>query len=42
VHEVRTWIVACSALGTYDVVESFYQPVPEWIVAFGLLVAEAR
>lgn len=41
-HEVRTWIAAYAALGAigpYRVATSFYAPVPEWIVGFGLTTA---
>lgn len=41
-HEVRTWIAAYAALSTagrYDVVSSFYHPIPEWIAGFGVTTA---
>jgi 2,3-dihydroxyphenylpropionate 1,2-dioxygenase len=41
-HEVRSWVVACSALGGYDVRSTYYRPVPEWIVSFGVLTAVGR
>jgi 2,3-dihydroxyphenylpropionate 1,2-dioxygenase len=43
-HEVRTWIAAYSALaaaGRYRVTSSFYQPIPEWIVGFGMTTAQS-
>lgn len=45
IHEVRTWIAAHAALrtaGPYRTASSFYQPVPEWIVGFGLTTALPR
>ncbi|MEJ2867280.1 3-carboxyethylcatechol 2,3-dioxygenase [Actinomycetospora sp. OC33-EN08] len=45
IHEVRTWVAAHAALGTvgpYRTGSSFYQPVPEWIVAFGITTALPR
>lgn len=43
-HEVRTWIAGYSALsaaGQYKVASSFYQPIPEWIVGFGITTAQS-
>ena len=43
-HEIRTWFAALGALrafGDYQVEETFYACVPEWIVAFGALRAVA-
>jgi 2,3-dihydroxyphenylpropionate 1,2-dioxygenase len=45
IHEVRTWIAAHAALriaGPYRTTSSFYQPVPEWIVSFGVTTALPR
>jgi 2,3-dihydroxyphenylpropionate 1,2-dioxygenase len=45
VHEVRTWVAAFSALGAagpYDIAETFYRPVPAWLVGFGLMTAQPR
>lgn len=42
VHEVRTWLAATGALaaaGPYQCVVSYYRPVPEWLVGFGLFAA---
>lgn len=42
VHEVRTWLAAVSALATagpYECSISYYRPVPEWLVGFGLFAA---
>jgi 2,3-dihydroxyphenylpropionate 1,2-dioxygenase len=41
-HEVRTWIAAYAALGVtgpYDVVDSYYRPIDEWIAGFGITTA---
>ncbi len=41
-HEVRTWIAAYAALGAvgpYRVETSFYRPIPEWVVGFGVTTA---
>jgi 2,3-dihydroxyphenylpropionate 1,2-dioxygenase len=41
-HEVRTWIAAHAALqacGPYNTNFSFYEPVPEWIIGFGVTAA---
>jgi 2,3-dihydroxyphenylpropionate 1,2-dioxygenase len=41
-HEVRTWIAAYAALsvfGAYEIVTSFYAPIPEWMAGFGLTAA---
>lgn len=41
-HEIRTWIAAFSALasqGRYDARTLYYAPVPEWLVAMGLMEA---
>jgi len=43
-HEVRTWIAAYAALaaaGRYEITSSFYQPIPEWIVGFGVTTARS-
>lgn len=45
IHEVRTWIAAHAALraaGPYRTESTFYQPVPEWIVGFGVTTALPR
>ncbi|MBW0114763.1 3-carboxyethylcatechol 2,3-dioxygenase [Pseudonocardia sp. KRD-169] len=45
VHEVRSWIAAHAALqaaGHYRTESSFYQPVPEWIISFGITTALTR
>jgi 2,3-dihydroxyphenylpropionate 1,2-dioxygenase len=45
IHEVRSWIAAHAALrtaGPYRTESSFYQPVPEWIVGFGITTALPR
>ncbi|MEE6165832.1 MULTISPECIES: 3-carboxyethylcatechol 2,3-dioxygenase [unclassified Mycolicibacterium] len=42
IHEVRTWVAAHAALaacGPYESTYSFYQPVPEWIIAFSVTTA---
>ncbi|GAY11977.1 3-carboxyethylcatechol 2,3-dioxygenase [Pseudonocardia sp. N23] len=42
VHEVRSWIAAHAALATagpYRTLSSFHQPVPEWIIGFGITTA---
>ncbi len=41
-HEVRTWIAAYAALaasGPYQVVSSFYEPIPAWVAGFGITTA---
>lgn len=41
-HEVRTWIAAHAALsaaGPYETTDSFYAPIPEWIVGFAMSCA---
>jgi 2,3-dihydroxyphenylpropionate 1,2-dioxygenase len=41
-HEVRTWVAAYAALGVagpYDVVDSYYRPIDEWIAGFGITTA---
>jgi 2,3-dihydroxyphenylpropionate 1,2-dioxygenase len=43
-HEVRTWIASYAALATagrYETTSSFYQPIPEWIVGFGVTTARS-
>ena len=43
-HEVRTWIAAYAALavaGRYEITSSFYKPIPEWIVGFGVTTARS-
>lgn len=45
IHEVRSWIAAHAALqtaGPYRTESSFYQPVPEWIIGFGVTTALPR
>lgn len=45
IHEIRTWVAAHAALaanGPYDSTYSFYQPVPEWIIAFAVTTAIPR
>lgn len=42
-HEIRTWVAGFRALceaGPYAVRESFYEPIPEWMVGFGAVYAE--
>lgn len=44
VHEVRTWLATFSALavaGPYECALSYYRPVPEWLVGFGLVAARS-
>jgi 2,3-dihydroxyphenylpropionate 1,2-dioxygenase len=39
-HEIRTWLAACAALGSdgpYDAEVLYYAPVPEWLVAAGIM-----
>ena len=41
-HEVRTWVAAFSAIkafGEFMVTDSFYEPIEEWIVGFGMITA---
>jgi 2,3-dihydroxyphenylpropionate 1,2-dioxygenase len=41
-HEIRTWVAAFSALaaaGPYDARTVYYAPVPEWLVAMGVMEA---
>lgn len=44
-HEVRTWIAAYAALATqgpYEVLRSFYRPIPEWFAGFATTWAVPR
>jgi 2,3-dihydroxyphenylpropionate 1,2-dioxygenase len=41
-HELRTWLASFSALsafGPYEVEQSVYLPIPEWIVGYGAMRA---
>lgn len=39
IHEMRTWVAAHAALGSYETQSTFYEPVPEWIVGFAVTTA---
>lgn len=44
-HEVKAWVAAAAALsvfGSYQVEESYYRPIPEWIAGFGALGARSQ
>lgn len=43
-HEVKTWAAAFAALsayGNYEVLDSYYRPIPEWIAGFGAMGARS-
>jgi 2,3-dihydroxyphenylpropionate 1,2-dioxygenase len=43
-HEARTWIAAYAAMAAsapYEVVTSFYRPIPEWVAGFGITAARS-
>lgn len=43
-HEVKTWVAAFAALsayGDYEVLDSYYRPIPEWIAGFGAMGAQS-
>ncbi|MBN9112399.1 MAG: 3-carboxyethylcatechol 2,3-dioxygenase [Pseudonocardia sp.] len=44
IHEVRSWIAAHAALrtaGPYRTESTFYQPIREWIIGFGITTASS-
>lgn len=44
-HEIRTWLAACAAFandGPYDAEVLYYAPVPEWLVAAGIIEGHRR
>jgi len=43
VHEVKTWVAACSAMSVFDpyrTTHRYYREIPEWICGFGVLSAQ--
>jgi len=44
-HEIRTWVAAYAALaehGSYDVIDRYYRPIPEYIAGFAVTTARPR